>query len=245
MKVWNIKTGSMVNQYLEFWYSITGLAVLPSGLLVTGSLDYYIRIWDMQSNQLSYVSEVDYIEGILFNPVVSPNGAIVALMGTHLKFYNAVTYSPLYSATIATSFSCMDLVLPSGNVLIGGTSLTIYNTTASIVYTNVNSFTITIIKALTDNVSVALGCSSGSIVLFNSNTNTFGTTFAAHSALVSMMAVTPDNVFILSGSSDNQVILWMWGTMSLTQMHVYSGVTGRVLSAAFINTANTSNDSLF
>jgi hypothetical protein len=48
-----------------------------------------------------------------------------------------------------------------------------------------------------------------------------------------MLALTPDLLYLVSGATDNKLVIWSWSTMSLTQVNAYS-VGGTVNAAAII-----------
>jgi hypothetical protein len=53
--------------------------------------------------------------------------------------------------------------------------------------------------------------------------------------------VTPDNLFLISGSLDQTIILWQWNTMSLIQLNTFT-VAGQVLSGVILASSFTGFD---
>jgi hypothetical protein len=50
-----------------------------------------------------------------------------------------------------------------------------------------------------------------------------------------MLQVTPDLSYLVSSGSDNQLIIWTWAKMSLTQVNTYAmSVSGTVKSGVLI-----------
>jgi WD40 repeat protein len=249
IKIWNIGNTSLVNTYSGHSSSAQALAILPGGLLASGSNDLTIRVWNMQSQDVTTVSGLPAgVNAMILNPTVSPNGALVVVMASgYLSFYDAVTLSLLYSINASGhAYYTVDILLPSGNAIVGGSYLDIYNTTGGLVYSNVsNSSSVNRVKLLPDNVTVACGLQNGAITLFNSSGKTFGATYTIHSSYVTALFVTPDRLNLISGSMvDNKLVLWSWASMSLTQVKTFS-VNGLVFSGTALTTAFTSSKELF
>jgi WD40 repeat protein len=88
-------------------------------------------------------------------------------------------------------------------------------------------------------VTLVCGEGSGVIQLFNSNTSAFGNDLNTYqSAMINVLTLTPDLIFLLSGAEDNSIVMFTWSTMSLTKMSQFYGV-GLVTSAAILSAVYT------
>jgi WD40 repeat protein len=181
------------------------------------------------------------VKYMIFNPLIGVNGSLVASVVNYLYFLDPNTLNPMFQAvTTSRTYVAMDFLTPSGNVICGNQFLDVYNTTGSLVFSY--SFATTLInrmKLLPDNVTLAIGFTNGSIELFNANTNTLGATVGAHTSCVGWLGLTPDGFFLLSGGFDNSVIVWAWGTMSLTKMNTYSALTTQIYSGVILQSPLT------
>jgi WD40 repeat protein len=251
LRVWDIQTNSLVNTYNAHTNQVNSLVVLPSGYLASGSIDSTVRIWDMQNSVLvSTLNVSSSVYAMILNPIITPNGALVVISANLLTFYDAVTLS-LVNPVVMTSrnnYTCMEVLLPSGNVAVGRNFLDIYNTSGSLIFTyNTTSATnvINIMRLLLDNVTLVCGMSNGSLTLFNSNTNAFGYSNSAHTAWVEMLAFTPDLAYLVSGATDKQVIMWTMRTMNLTKVKTFTSLSASIYSGVIIATNLSTDLSIF
>jgi WD40 repeat protein len=182
---------------------------------------------------------------MMFNPAFGPNGALMvadqyasgSTLYAHIGFYDPSTMTLLKTVTrFLSAYSCMEILQPSGNVAAAYQYLDIYNTTYNLIfsYANTSNSTISSLRQLPDNVTLICGMSNGSLLLFYSTALSFGTIYTAHSLPVQVLLLTPDLVYLVSGATDNNMIIWQWSRMSLTQVKVF-GVSGQITSGLFIN----------
>jgi WD40 repeat protein len=222
MLVWNINTSSLVNTYYGHLDKIQGVTVLPSGYLASYGNDAVIRVWDLQ-NALVVSVATTAIPGVGYDMKWSAaNGLFVVNMVNNLAMFNPTTYALTNSVNTAKTFYGVDILQPSGKLIAVGMSvLIIYNLpTFTVSYTQATPPSLTRVELLPDNVTAVLGCSTGQLMVFNTNTNTMGSTYTAHTATkwVLMLVVTPDGLYVISGAQDSNIIMWTWGLMSLTQV---------------------------
>jgi WD40 repeat protein len=236
MRVWDIATGNLVNTYNGHTGIVASLTVLPSGWLASGSFDGTIRVWNMQFQTVEVMTLPGKVNFLIFNPFIDKNGALVASVTNYLLYFDIDTLKQLHKVETNRTYVCMDVLLPSGNILAAGQYLGVYNKTGNLIfsYEAVNNFKS--VKQLPDNTTVVLGFNIGSIALFNSNTNTFGSTYEAHTNIIYLLTLTPDLAFLLSGGTDNQLILWTWNTMSVSQVKKVP-INAQVYSGVFISSA--------
>jgi WD40 repeat protein len=233
IKVWNVNTSSLVNTYNGHTATIECIAVLPGGLLASGGDDMTLRVWNMQYATVSTIPMTGIVYGMMWNPII---GYLVISIPNSLLLLNTTTLTVAFTFTATSrTFYSMDLLQPSGNVLMIGSHLDVYSYPSG---TRVFTYTLSqfsyAVKLLPDNVTAVVGLYNGSIALFNSNTCTPGSTVPGHSATLEMFSVTPDLVYLLSVGYDGYLILWTWSTMSLTKVNMFNSGIGTLFSASFI-----------
>jgi WD40 repeat protein len=229
MRVWDTSAGTLVNTYNGHTSSICSVVVLPGNLIATGSADKTIRLWNMETQTVTVTSLPSPVMYMILNPLMFANGALVASVVNYLYFLDPETLNQMQVVTTNRTYYGMDFLIPSGNVLCGFQNLDVYDTTGSLVFSySYSDTTVYRMKLLSDNVTVAIGLFSGSIQLFNADTNTFGSTITAHTTVVGWIGLTPDNLFLLSGGHDNSVIVWTWSTMSLTRLNTFSSLASQI-----------------
>jgi WD40 repeat protein len=116
-----------------------------------------------------------------------------------------------------------------------GYNMTIFDTTGAKIYSLLipGSQIVNRFKLLSDNVTLANGLNSGSVLLFNTNNNSFGASVTGHSSAINLVTLTPDLLFMLTGGQDSMVMMWTWSTMSVHLVKTYT-VAGIMWSGAII-----------
>jgi WD40 repeat protein len=216
VRVWNITSSALINTYNAHTASAYCLVVLPGGFLASGGYDSTIRIWDMQNNQVRTLNlPTTNVFSIKIHPIYE---YMVVNSNTKIYFYNTTTLSLIQSNTTNRNYTSMEILLPSGNLIMGGSYLDIYklpscslNFTQSITH---NAYRMNI---LPDNVTLVIGRTvDGILSLFNSVSYKFGSNYTAHSSTIVVLTVTPDHAYLISGGQDNLLAVWQWSTMNLT-----------------------------
>jgi WD40 repeat protein len=240
IRVWNIDTRTLVNTYYGHTGILQAVAVLPGGLLVSCSLDSTLRVWNMSGAQTVSVQSVSNVQLMRYlggNLVVKLNQAT----NTLATFSPATLDLQVLFGTGATSYNDFDALVLSGNIIAGGVNiLDVYNSASGgLIQSNTcASGTIVAVRLLPDNVTVVCGLATGPLVLFNANTNAFGSLYSVQTDYINYLAVTPDQASLLSGSNDQTLTLWSWSTGSLTQVKMWT-VAGQVQSAVVIQSPFT------
>jgi WD40 repeat protein len=175
---------------------------------------------------------------MILNPIT---GHLVISMTGYIAYYDPITFDLLSIInTTGTINNCMDVLLPSGSVIVGSSNLEIYDPSGNKVF-GYSYPGITRVKLLPDNITVILGLATGSLVLFNSNANAFGNSTTAHYNKINFLSVTPDHLYVISSADDSQLIVWTWSTMNLTQVNSFrwgSMPTGAILMNNYISKAS-------
>jgi WD40 repeat protein len=244
-KMWNIADYSIIDMFGTCGYgAVTSFAILPGGLLAIGSLDHNVRVLNTQNNKLVVsLSTFDAVQSIMFNPDIGPNGAMVVSITNALVFFDAVTFGIWYSVNTSQTYASMDIHSSTGNVILGANSLDIYNTTASLIYSSAFGSGVNRLKTLPDKATLVIGFLNGNLQLFNLNTQSLASSaLSAHSGAVSMLALTPDQVYLITGGADQKLIVWNWATMLLSLINSFTAdapiLTGAIMAPAFVGRKN-------
>jgi WD40 repeat protein len=237
IKVWNIDTGTLVNTYYGHIAGGTpSLAILPSGLLVSGGGDKTLRVWNLQAQTMTVVNTTGTVANMKLNPVT---GLLVIrnyeVANNTVGYYNSTTLALVLNVGITLNYNDLEILLPSGNVVMAGYNMTIFDTTGAKIYSLLipGSQIVNRFKLLSDNVTLANGMGSGSVLLFNTNNNSFGASVTGHSSSINLVTLTPDLLFLLTGGQDSKVLMWTWSTMSVNLVKTYT-VAGIMWSGAII-----------
>jgi WD40 repeat protein len=245
IRIWNISTSTLVNTYYAHTDSVSSLAVMPSGVLASGSYDGTVRFWNMQNNIVSTINVVNAVISMLWHPI---NGYLVVNMINGIGLINSSTLA-LTLLTTNRNYTDADVLLPSGNLIMAGSYLDVYSLPSGALISSYNlSISLKLVKLLPDNVTAVCGSNqNGSLLLFNTISNTFGSVITAHgnTSAVVMVAVTPDLAYLITVANDNVVIFWIWSTMSLSKVNSFS-LAQTVNTAAIMSSVyNESKKSYF
>jgi WD40 repeat protein len=240
IRVWDLNTNKLINTYNANYAYIYDIAVLPTGLLA--SWDNYQRIhtWDMQTNNiLNTMTTSGYGYSTRFTSTFGPNGALVMLVYySQIQFYDPLNMTLIKTViNNHTNFFCMEILQPSGYLVAAYQYLDIYNTTYDLIFSYLINGFIHSLRLLPDNLTLVCGLLNGSLVLFNSNTFSFGSLYTAHSSYgFGFITLTPDLVYLVSGGRDSKLVFWKWSSMYLTQLKVFS-VPWQLYSGLFIDSS--------
>jgi WD40 repeat protein len=224
VKVWDIATHSLVNTYNGHTDQVRCLAVLPGGLLATGSWDSTFRVWDMQAQTVRTVNVANPVWGLKMNPVY---GNLVVSMKDLIAIYDPITFALVKTISTGRIYYSMEILLPSGDLIMAGDYMDVYSLPSGSItgiYYLINDWLrISTIKLLPDNVTLVCGLQySGFLELVNTRTNYMQIWKSAHSGdAVTMLSMTPDLTYLVSGAQDNSLIIWTWSTMSLTYVKTF------------------------
>jgi WD40 repeat protein len=233
IKVWDATTYELINTYNGHWSNVRGLVVLPGGSLASGGFDGVIRVWNMQTQTSSTINVPGWVFTMKTNPV---NGYLVVNIANSISIFNASSLASIGSISTGVTYYDLEILLPSGNIILGGAStmdiFTLPLGNKTFTYSLVAPNYVGRIKQLPDNLTVVCSFNNGTLVLFDSNTYAFGLSYIAHAGDVKMISLTPDLVYVMTGSRlDSSLLLWTWSTMSLTLVNnftlagsMYSGI---------------------
>jgi WD40 repeat protein len=223
--VWDVNTHSVVNSYNAHTNMVLTIAVLPNGYLLSGGFDKNLRVWDLVANQLVNTLPVSgEVINIQWNPVL---GSMVVNINGAIALYSSSTNSITATFTTGVRYWDMDVLLPSGNMIMAGAAATldVWSVTTGIrlgSYNSTNGMTY-MVKLLPDNVTAVVGYVNGYIRVFNTSGNVWGSLLlTTHTSNIRMLEVTPDLLYVISTASDNTIAMWSWSPMNLTLIKTYS-----------------------
>jgi WD40 repeat protein len=197
----------------------------------------------MQAQTLTSINTTAQVYGLTVSPLNS--GYLVVSMVNILSLYNSTDFSLILKVNTLQTFYGMDSLIPSGSVIMAGFKLVIYTIPYGILsYNYTLNALVWKVKLLPDNLTVVCGYSNGSLMLFNSGSNAVGSLISAHSNKLTLLTLTPDLGYLVSGSMDTTIIMWQWSTMSLTQVKQFS-VTGSMYAGVIIASTYTSSNIIF
>jgi WD40 repeat protein len=243
LKVWNIINNTLVNSYSAHTAAVLTLAVLPNGLLASGGADSTIRLWNMQTQTVTTISTLDTVSLMMINPVDGSLVTVSSLTGL-ISVYSPTALALIQSYSSGRQYNDMEILLPSGNLLLAGLYSDVYNRSTLNLTSNssLSSILATKIKLLPDSITVVIGCASGQMALFDSNTSSLVSSGFFHSDKVNVIVITPDQHYVVSGADDLTLIFWLWASMQLTYFTTVSFVFGMPRSGLFIQTSFTGSN---
>jgi WD40 repeat protein len=231
IKIWNIDTNSLVKTFFGHTNDISGLVVMPNGNLASGSIDGTVRVWDTKNNAVQLIT-TGYVSSLVWNPVIER--LVVNTYGIGL--IDPISLALTSLSTGGRSYYDADVLLPSGNLIMAGAFLDVYILPSGTQSYSFNTAGILYkVKQLPDNTTAVCGFqSTGDILLFNTNTNTWASqTYSGGSNSVVMIAVTPDQLYVITAAWQQTIKVWTWSTMSLTLVNAFTSPT-KINTAAII-----------
>jgi WD40 repeat protein len=245
IRVWSIPGKNVVNTYYGHTASGGGLAVLPGGLLASSGFDSTVRVWNMATKTLKTIQVAANVNSIMLSPVTN---YLVVNMVNSIATYDPSTWTLVqsFNTTSGRSYVNMDVIKPSGNIMVGGGSssyIDVYSPTGAQVYTN--TFGAFSFKQLPDNVTVAIGILSN-VKLYNSTGNVLDSTNypASSGGNVLAFSVTPDLYYLISCGSDNSIVMWVWKPMNLIMAKTYTGLTDTINTGSVLTYNNYTGGNL-
>jgi WD40 repeat protein len=230
--IWDINTSSLVNTYHAHTNKVQGVTLLPSGYLATCGNDQTIRVWDVENALLVATVNTSPTTGSntgLEFKWSAATGLFVVSIVNYLTMFNPSTFALTNSVNTGKTYTGLDILQPNGRLIAVGQSYLLIYTLPSftVFYTQTSAPSLTRVKLLPDNETAVLGCSTGQLMVFNTNTNAMGATYLTYASgdLVLLLVVTPDGVNVVSSAQDSNIKVWTWGFMSLTQVKSTASAT--------------------
>jgi WD40 repeat protein/tRNA A-37 threonylcarbamoyl transferase component Bud32 len=236
IKIWNLKTGLLINTLTEHFDMVYSIAISPDGqTLVSGSYDKTIKIWNLKTGVLK-TTLTGHIS-LVYSVAISSDGQTL-VSGSNdktIKIRNLETGKLKTTLTGHSNWVNSVTISPDGQTLVSGSNdktIKIWNLQNDY---NINNFTFfplfledklkTTLTGHTDRVnSVAIspdgqtlvsGSNDKTIKIWNLKTGALKTTLAGHSNWVNSVAISPNGQILVSGSCDDTIKIWNLKTGAL------------------------------
>jgi WD40 repeat protein len=228
MRLWNAATGAAINPNPQHVESLGGLAVSPSGKILTGGQNDTIQVWDPNSGQLLAAQQVfddhtAFITAVTFDRT----GHLFAASGSNgdIAVYDAKPFKPLkLHAPIITIMDPANsnpvevyriAFSPDGHTIAAGSgdgALQLWNAdTGTLIWTiRVGGLTgVETVAFSPDGHRIATGRTDGPLQLWDPDTGAqIGQTLIGHTGVVYNVAFSPDGRQIATVSQDGTLRLW-------------------------------------
>jgi len=188
---------------------VYSLAVLPGGILASGSLDYTIKLWNTSTGVC--LRTLQGHSAIVFSLAVLPGGILASVSEDHtIKLWNPSTGECLRTLQGHSSYVFSLAVLPS-EVLASGSSdqtIKLWNPSTGECLRTLEGHSRDVYSlAVLPGGILASGSLDYTIKLWNTSTGVCLCTLQGHSDNVSSLAVLPGGI-LASGSWDRTIKLW-------------------------------------
>jgi WD40 repeat protein len=207
VRFWNLSTGAFVNTYNYYGCGIQGLAVLPSGILAS-SAGCGALFWNTTAQitqPLTLVRTSNSINGP-FKYFANNNSLVGPSNGAY--FFDPVSFN-LSIVNNGRGYNDID-IHPSGMIWLGGGNYLDYiNITTGQV---IGSITTSVgspvrIRIMPDNVTMIVGYNTAVTQVVSLSTSTLGLSYKGHTSDIISLSVTPDSLYLVSGSTDSSIIV--------------------------------------
>ena len=234
IKLWNVKTGKLLQTLKGHSEGVTSVAYSPDGqTLASGSYDKTIKLWNVKTGKLlqTLKGHSKWVTSVAYSPdgqtlasgsYYSPDGETLASEGDDIKLWNVKTGKLLQ--TLKGHFNQVSSVAysPDGQTLASADDKTIklwdiktgnlLQTLEGHSYYSANS-----VAYSPDGQTLASGSSDKTIKLWDVKTGELLQTLEGHSNTVTSVAYSPDGQTLASGSYDKTIKLWNVKTGKLLQ----------------------------
>lgn len=223
-------------QVLEHQKAVRALCIHPQEhLLISGSNDKTIKIWDLHKGQL--LKTLSGHAGSVIAIAISPNGELLASGSgdNTIKIWNLATGKLLSTLIGHTGWVNTVAFSPKGNTLASGGAdkmIKLWNiSTQDLIGTFYgHSSAVRSVAISPQGNMLVSGSNDNMIKIRNLLTGELLHTLTEHTGSVCSVAISPDGNTLTSGSNDTTVRLWNLGTGKL--LHTFSNHSSAVMSVA-------------
>ncbi|HIK27376.1 MAG: serine/threonine protein kinase [Oscillatoriaceae bacterium SKW80] len=229
---------------------VRSVAISPDNrILVSGSFDTTIKIWDFNSGELLLtLKEHLKAEELVSAVAIAGDGKILVSgsnsYGGTIKVWNLQTGELLYSLPKNIEGVASVAISPDGKALASGNedaTVKLWDLASGSLQATLFGHTGSVrsVAFSPDGALLASGSEDGTIKLWNRNDGSLLATLSGHSGIVYTVAFSPDGNTLASGSGDRTIKLWNVGKDCRTNKRQCSIVrilprqTGSVYSVAF------------
>jgi WD40 repeat protein len=218
---YHLESGSLRYNLAEHRDRVTSIAISPDGqILVSGSVDRTIKIWDLATGKL--IRTLDRHTGEVASVAVSPDGQYLAI-GSHVHPQSNVKVWHLATGKLLHTLlghhkpvNCVT-ISPDGHLLASGSNkIKIWRwQKGDRICTLWHSSPVNSAAINPDSTILASGGSDSKIRLWNPQTGELLRTLTGHKASVASVAMSADGEILVSGSADNTIKVWHLATGKL------------------------------
>jgi WD40 repeat protein len=117
--IWDINTLRQVATLIGHTDQVYLLELMPNGLLISGSIDYTVKLWNISSSSTSPLSSISFSAQMSCMKPVSNNQFVVGFQANYIQFINISSSNNTMTMTSQVNLNTevYDMRLTSGNVL--------------------------------------------------------------------------------------------------------------------------------
>lgn len=237
-RLWNVRTGKEIRQYLGHKGGISAVAFSPDGkFIITGGNDQTARLWNAETGQqLRVFQHSKGVSSVAFSPggkyILTNGGDKIARLWDiktgqvirdfigHTSFVSDVTFSPDGQYVLTGSFDATARLweTETGEELHTLSAHTPYSPVTSVAFSPDGKYVVT-------------GNDDRTVQLWDVESGQEVRTFSGHTNAVRDVAISPDGKYMLTGSQDKTAILW--DLQSGQEVRIFLGHHAEVHSVAF------------
>ncbi|MBW4465078.1 MAG: hypothetical protein KME07_06515 [Pegethrix bostrychoides GSE-TBD4-15B] len=240
ISVWNFEDNELVRTFDAHtaWVRVVAFSPLDNNLLISGSEDFTVRLWDIQNNQCLKTLAGDI--GLVLSVVQNPKTKLLASSGSNgrINFWDVETGECLKSWQAHTAnFRVWSIAWsPDGQYLVSGSedkTLKVWDNAGTLLKILAeHEGTIRAVAFSPDGQMIASGSEDSTIKLWSTLNYSCLKTLDRHKDKVYCLAFNPhDSNFLVSGSQDSTLI--GWNLNSDEHFKVYIGHGDMISSVAF------------
>jgi WD40 repeat protein len=243
IKIWNIATNTLAATLTGHPSVVVCLGVMSGsagGQLVTGDNGGSTIVWNTLANSIQTMANQTsgiQVSAMVWNPVI---GKMVMLLSQNIGLLDPTTLS-MTVVTTNNNYYDGDVLLTNGNVITCNEEIRVYSMPSGSLLNAYTPYNVVWrVKILPDNVTLVCGYQGpGGTQLFNLNTHVWSANYTGHTDAAMLIALTPDQLFVITAGCDNQIIIWAWSTMSLTKVNTFTATGASINAATLVSTSYT------
>jgi WD40 repeat protein len=222
-------------------------AILTGGLLAIASQDRTVRVVNLQRKTLmACLGMGDPVVRVGMNSLVGSNGALMVLTSVNLFYYDAANFNQLNKATPTHTNYDMAIHPTTGWIyVLAGNYMEVFDTNAQRTYYTELATVSTRLVMMPGNEYIAIGAANGYLQLHNLNDKSNTQRINDHSQTITMLELTPDKKYLVSGSTDTWMAVFDWSTKLQNSWVSAYQVSGSITTGKFVGASFTGRKKIF